>query len=346
MTATLGNPELEGYMILAQELMRRVYAEDSPEDIRSWLASQLQRLGGERNESARLLWDDSFALYEQIMAKRLANSELPECERKILTWPWPSWERIMDPLEPGLLAVLAAGDGMGKTIYAECIAEHWAQQGRAVAFIHFELNRALMLDRRMVRHAGIPRRILREGRLTMSDAAARQDADNRLRAFRGGITYVHTPGWTVERALAELGSLKNDGLCDVFVVDYLEKARPAPRQIKLYGTNVYAREADDVEQIKTFAEQQELPALLLAQLNKVGKGQAFDQLDRTAIRGAGEKTEKANVVILLHRENPESQTVRVRIDKNTIGPTGSFDQFMETSRFRVMDIANDPSATT
>ena len=93
-----------------------------------------------------------------------------------------------------------------------------------------------------------------------------------------------------------------------------------------------------MELIKSFAEQNEVPAFLLAQLNKAGKGASFDVLDRTNIRGAGEKTEKANVVVLLHRESRESQMVQVRVDKNTVGPVGSFTQFMETSRFRVADI--------
>ena len=340
------DPRMAAYLVLGQELMRHAYSDDSPEEIQEWVHRQLDMLAGKVNENARMMWEESFEFYDKLMAKRAIDVEIPESERKVLTWPWVSWSSLIDPLEPGMLAVLAAGDGMGKTIAAECIAEHWAEHGHAVAFLHFELNRSLMLDRRTVRHTAIPRRILREGKLSMSDTATRMIADNRLKGFRGGITYVHTPGWTMERALIELGGMRAGGLCDVFVIDYLEKARPAPRQAKLYGTNVFAREADDVEQIKTFAEQHELPALLLAQLNKIGKGQAFDQLDRTAIRGAGEKTEKANVVIMLHRDNPESAEVKVRIDKNTIGPTGSFNQTMEASRFRIVDIANDPRATT
>jgi len=205
-------------------------------------------------------------------------------------------------------------------------------------FLHFELNRSIMLDRRTARHTGIPRRTLKMGQLSTWEERERQAANERLRAWPGGITYVHTPGWTTERALGEVHALIGERLCDVFVIDYLEKAAPSPRQVKLYGSNVFVREADDVEQIKSFSEQREVPALLLAQLNKMGKGQTFENLDRTAIRGAGEKTEKANVVIMLHREDRDSELVQVRIDKNTIGPTGSFTQYMETARFRIADL--------
>jgi hypothetical protein len=338
-TTMFTKPELEPLLVLAQELMRHVYAdEESTEEILSWLLAQIQKLGAGKTEDARLLWQESFDLYERIMSERVANAALPADQRKDLTWPWSSWSNLLDPLEPGMLAVLAAGDGGGKTLYAECLAEHWAKIGRSVVFLHFELNRALMLDRRTVRHTGIPRRTLKLGTLTGRQEAERQRANDMLKSWRGGITYVHTPGWTVEKALVEVKDLIDDGLCDVFIVDYLEKAAASQRQAKMFGTNVYVREADDVEQIKTFAERQNIPALLLAQLNKIGKGREFASLDRTAIRGAGEKTEKANIVILLCRESSESPVVQVRIDKNTIGANGSFTQYMDGARFRVADV--------
>lgn len=337
-TMTFSTPELEPYLVLAQELMRHVYAEESPEEINAWLLAQMGRLSGSKADDAVLLWDESFELYERIMAQRAADALIPESERKPLTWPWATWSSLIDPLGPGMLAVMAAADGEGKTLYAECIAEHWASKGCQVVFLHFELNPALMLDRRTVRHTGISRRVLLGGQLSPQQEIDRKRANDRMRPWPGGITYIHTPGWTVEKALSEVRVLRGQELCDVFVVDYLEKASPSPRQLKVYSANMYAREANDVELIKSFAEQNEIPALLIAQLNKAGKGQSFDVLDRTSIRGAGEKTEKANVVILLRRETRESQTVKVRIDKNTVGPLGNFSQFMETARFRVLDI--------
>lgn len=333
--------ENQPLVVLGQELMRRVYADESTADIITWLMAQLHKLGGAGNGNARLTWEESFELYERILEERAALAALPEGERKVFTWPWSTWNRLIDPLEPGMLAVLAAGDGVGKTIYAENIAEHWAKQGRRVAFLHFELNRAIMLDRRAVRHTGIPRRTLKDGVLTTTERVNVNRAHDRLKDWPGGITYVHTPGWTMERALGEIRSLMDDGLCDMFVVDYLEKAAASLRQQRAFGTNIYAREADDVELLKTFSETVGIPCLLLAQMNKAGKGERFEDLDRTAIRGAGEKTEKANVVVLLHRENAESQMVKVRVDKNTLGPTGNFEQVMETARFNVADPVED-----
>jgi replicative DNA helicase len=329
-------------MVLGQELFRRVYAEDSPEEVHSWLLTQVQRLGSGEDD-ARLLWPDSFELYEEIMRKRKERAALPASERRTLTWPWSTWNAYIDPLDPGVLCVLSAGDGHGKTLYAENLAEHWARGGLNVVFVHFELNRALMLDRRTVRATGISRRALKTGELTPEQELARQRANETLRAWPGSITYVHTPRWTMERAMGEVSALVGEDLCDVFIVDYLEKAAPSNRQLKSIGNNVWAREADDVEIVKGTAEALERPAVLLAQLNKSGKQQTFEALDRTSIRGAGEKTEKANVVILLYKETSDSKIVQVRIDKNTMGPCGTFEQYMEGSRFLVTDIQKGPT---
>ena len=328
----------EAYMVLGQELIRRVYAEDSPEEIHTWLLAQVTRLAG-GDENARLLWEDSFALYERIMAQRKEKSELPPNERKSASWPWASWSKLIDPLDAGMLAVLAAGDGVGKTLACENIAEHWARAGLNVVFVHFELNRSLMLDRRMVRQTGLSRRDLKVGALTPEQELMRQRADDYLRSWPGSITYLHTPRWTMEKVIGEVSKLVSENLCDAFVIDYLEKAAASTAQYKSFGSNTFSREADDVEIIKSAAEALERPALLLSQMNKSGKRTDFDQLDRTAIRGSGEKTEKANVVILLHKDTPESNLVQVRIDKNTMGPCGVFEQYMEGSRFLLTDLA-------
>jgi len=168
------------------------------------------------------------------------------------------------------------------TLYAENLAEHWARSGMNVVFVHFELNRALMLDRRMARHTGILRRDLKAGALTEKQEQDRQRANERLKRWDGSITYVHTPGWTMERVMGEVGSLVAEDVCDVFIIDYLEKAAPSNRQLKSFGHNVFAREANTVD----------------------------------------------------------SQIVKVRIDKNTMGPCGTFEQYMEGARFLVTDIVS------
>jgi hypothetical protein len=60
------------------------------------------------------------------------------------------------------------------------------------------------------------------------------------------------------------------------------------------------------------------------------------------MRGAGEKSDKANLVAMLKRERSGdgySNEVEVLIDKNTMGKTGAFKQMMKPEYFKVLDIA-------
>jgi replicative DNA helicase len=198
-----------------------------------------------------------------------------------------------------------------------------------------------MMDRRYARHTGLTVRELKSGTLDAAGVRAVSDAHAKLKVIQGGITYQHSAGWTMERTIARLRQLKADNLCDVVVVDYLEKNASSRRQLQMFGNSTFQREADNVEQIKNFAEQTETPVVLLAQLSKSGKKSDFDDIDRTAMRGAGEKSEKANVVVILHRDKEDvgySNLMSVKVDKNTLGATGSFKQYMRPETFNVNDL--------
>jgi len=343
----MSTPENAVLMALAQETMRRCYAEEDAISIRQWMEEQLRHMGGSaEDDDAILTWQESFDYYDALLEKRLQDSAVPVVDRKVLDWKWPSWNQNIDPLEPGLLAVVAAPDGQGKTIYAECLSEHWARRKHHVVFVHYELNRAVMMDRRMARHTSIPRRTLRRGVFTPEERELIDHVRPTLLAWDGLITYVHAPGWSMERTTERLRQLKGDGLCDVVLIDYLEKTAASRRQIQLFGASHFQREADNVEQLKNFAESTETPVLMVAQMSKEGKSSSSEAMDRTGIRGAGEKTEKANIVVLLHRDKTKeggySNTIDVKIDKNTLGPLTAFQQQLEPEFFRVADITYSP----
>jgi len=334
------NPELAQYEALAKEILRRCMAEDDPADIHKWLSDNLNRMGG-GDDTALLTWEASFDFLDRTLEYYEQLAKIPESERKVLTWPWESWRRIIDPLEEGMLGVVTAPDGAGKTIYGESIAEHWAAHKNKVVFVHYELNRKLMMLRRTARHTGITVRQMKSGKLTQAEKAAIARVRPLLLSWDGHISYLHTPGWSMERTVAELRRLHAEGECDAVVLDYLEKVAPSRRQIQMFGSNPFAREADNVEQLKNFAESTEVPVLMIAQMNKDGKKTSFDSVDRTAISGSGEKSNKANLVVLLKRERTAegySNMVDVWIDKNTMGGTGSFQQIMQPEYFRVGDI--------
>ena len=338
------NPELASYEAMAKEILRRCMAEEDPNDIRTWISETLERFAGEAGVGSIMTWEDSFLLTESMVDEYERIASIPPEQRKILQWPWESWRRLIDPLEDGMLGVITAPDGQGKTIYGESIAEYWAQHKNRVVFVHYELNRKLMMLRRTARHTFIKARLIKEGQLTTAQKKEIYNIRPRLMAWDGYITYVHTPGWSMEKTISQLTALQSEGKCDAVVLDYLEKVSASRRQLQLFGSNVYQREADNVEQLKNFAESTGVPVLMIAQMSKAGKTTNFDTMDRSGMRGAGEKSDKANLVVLLNRERTEdgySNTVNVLVDKNTFGGTGTFKQSMQPEYFRVGDIVKE-----
>lgn len=353
---TYATPDYQSYITLAQEIMRRAYAEDDPTSLNAWIVAQAGKLGGSvTGKDAVMAWEDSFEYTKQMLEKFEQDALLSPEQRSALDWCWDSWNGLLDAFEPGMLCTLFAGDGQGKTIVAECLAEHWSRRRKRVVFLHYELNRNLMMSRRLARHTGLTIKQIK-GAKTRDQQRLVAEVEPRLRAWDGGIEYVHCPGWSMSQTVQKLVELKDAGKCDVVVTDYIEKVAPDRRQLQLFGSQQTQREADNVEQLKNFAEASETPILMLAQANKEGKGKKdVEDMGRGDMRGAGEKSEKANIVIKLHREkSPEgemgddgewiirpngySRNVTILVDKQTLGATGSFEQFMEPQFFRLHDL--------
>jgi len=81
---------------------------------------------------------------------------------------------------------------------------------------------------------------------------------------------------------------------------------------------------------------------MVTQQHKAGKSMAFREMSRNDMGGSAEKSNRANVVVLLKRDRLDdgsySPTVHVQVDKNTMGATGAFQQVMQPEFFRLGDI--------
>ena len=62
-----------------------------------------------------------------------------------------------------------------------------------------------------------------------------------------------------------------EGLCDVAVIDYLEKVAPSPRQLKMFGAMSGSVKPTTWNNSKVFAERAEIPVVMVAQMNKAGR---------------------------------------------------------------------------
>lgn len=272
-------------------------------------------------------------------------------------WPWSSWNNVFRPLRSGMVGVIAAPDGMGKTTYLECIAEHWAKSGLHVVYVHLEDELEYKLDRRLARWARVSMQAIEDGELTGEQLAKVRAAQREIDTRCTTLHYYAAPGLSMVEIVRELEAKVAEGVCQAVVLDYLEKVQPSRAQAKLFGDNLWERQAADVEGLKVFAERYHVPVLTAAQGNKSMQGDGVKT--RQAISGSGAKTQKAQFVVILTRdmvgpggqrdeagivianEGEYSPIVNVRADKQNRGRTGAtLQQFLIGQYFDIRDVAN------
>jgi len=304
----------------------------------------LDRVQSRDGDTATLTFQESLIWYLSLLERR---TDERQTERPVLAFPWRALTNYIPRLRPGTVAIVAAASGVGKTVFCECCAEEWARCGFNTAFFHFELAHSVMLDRRTARLAGVPIWELERGE--RSEGVDR--ITDQISRWPGEITYTHCPGWTMGRVALKARQLAGQGLADVVIVDYLQKARYSEA---VRGLTPAQMRGQDVETLKVLAEELGIVVLLASQMNRQAASQR--RKTRHTIRDTGEADEKANLVITLDREILEiplrgadgelvadegelSPEVTLRVDKNTLGKTGEGRLVLNGERFRLADMA-------
>lgn len=271
-------------------------------------------------------------------------------------WPWASWNNVVRPLRPGMLGLVAAADGVGKSTYLEMIAEHWALGGMHVVYVHLEDALDYKLDRRLARWARVPLQAIEDGALSLEQQQATEAAQGKIDRALTTLHYFDAAGMSAAEIVTELKARVGEGVCQAVILDYLDKMQPSRAQAKLYGDQIWERQSNDVEVLKTFAERNSLPIMTASQGNKQMQQQTGTRT-RKDIQGSGAKTQKAQLVAILTRElvgddglrdskgvvlaepGEYSPFIDVRIDKQNRGKTGvTMRQFLIGQFFDIRDV--------
>lgn len=328
-----------------------------PDEFYKEAIARMDFMRPQRND-ARMRYGWDTIDYSALMMQRRQD----RADGKVLTLGWPSawtstWGRHVRHLRGGMVGLLSGQEGSGKTGFLEMIAEEWATRCHVV-FVHMENAVEYTLDRRMARHSRVQIERLEEGDLTPEEEEMTKLAERqKIATFALQLHYFDGSGLTMQEIVSELRSRREEGTCDAVVLDYLNKVRPSRGQIRLYGTDQYARQADDLEQFKIFCETPgaKVVGFTAAQYNKDGKDKSpRKRASGTDIRGSGELMDKVQLAILLQRTILEADVldgnrriiayrgqkdpvVKVRVEKQNRGPEAEFEQVHVGAEFRVKD---------
>ena len=240
---------------------------------------------------------------------------------------WPSVDHRLGDFQEGQLIIIAASTSVGKTMAMEQIAEANAMRGHKIIYYHLELSHQSMLDRCVARHSSVKVQELRQG----ENGPKVERALDEIAQWQQNIIYVHCPGWTADRIAADIIRYQARGLCDMAVVDYLQKI--AIPDVRGDARNYAQLVGGKVEILKNAAERSAIPIVLGSQVNRDYKTNANKRPTLEGLRDSGEIAEKANVVMILHNpkareerdDTDESELIELYIEKSTDGPLGKAD---------------------
>lgn len=237
-----------------------------------------------------------------------------------------SLDRLTGGFRPGNLIVIAARPGEGKTALGLTIGQHTAiRSGVPIGFLSLEMSTPEIIQRLIAMEA------------TISTQEARQISERTINA-QGRIAetpfYIRHPGASLADVLAAAGPLVTRQGCKLIVVDYLQlmsgDARTDNRSLDI---------ASVTRGLKSFAQAQQVPVIVLAQLNREsekhsGPPRISDIADSDA------PGRDADIVLLLDRESKDgprydTEAMKLIVAKHRNGPTAAYPiQFVrKTTRF-------------
>lgn len=319
-----------------------------PDELFAGAQERIQHLQPMQRSSTFVYGWDTIKAHDAALRDRMR--QFAEGETVIFDWPWQSWNRYVRPMRSGILGVVAAPDGMGKSTMLEMVAEHWASKRAHVVFVHLENDFDNTMNRRLCRWSHVPIAAIEDGNLSQLQQEMIRDAYRRMEL--DSLHYLNAAGWTMAELIAELSIRHSEGVCDAVVVDYLNKVRPSREQAKLFAARPYERQADDAEMLKSWAIKHKAPAFTAVQMNK--DGQQHGRQTRGNIRGSGEISEKSQLVVVLTRDILENSLIlngeiiaekgeyspymTVRVDKQNRGRTAEWQMFYVGKTFEARDV--------
>ena len=236
-------------------------------------------------------------------------------------------------LHPRTMTVIAARPAIGKTLGGLCIASYVADTlGLPVLYTSLEMDRLQLELRRMSSVADVPLRRLVRADPTDDDWDRIKQATPLLRGTPLRIDDTSPAGLThIREALAEMEA---DGApARLHVLDYLGLAQMARAESRQQAVADFARA------YRQLAKDLGIPVLALVQLNRNLEARRGRKPQLSDLRESGELEQVADVVILLHRDDPAAASGDIEwiVAKNRQGQQGVVTLAFQGSHARITD---------
>lgn len=271
----------------------------------------------------------------------LAASEDPEAN-SVFSTPWPDLNRLLGPIGPGTMIIIAGRPGTAKSTAMRDIAQHLGMRRKRLAPIFsLEMSRLEIGLALMAAGAKIRTDDIKHG--TMSDDDWGKAARYLGKTADAKLVVDDTAGMNlayVDRILGDLARQYGEDPAAYFF-DYLQLGHERGHGNRQEEVSAMSRGH------KLLAKKRNTVAVVLSQLNRGPEGRADKRPQLSDLRESGSLEQDADVVILLHRDDyydpecPNAGEIDLIVAKNRGGPTGVVTLAAQLHMSRLVSMAMD-----
>lgn len=228
--------------------------------------------------------------------------------------------------------LVATLPGKGKSALLQSMAVMIAKDhGKAVGIFSPEMTAVQVANRMISIHKRMHGNDLRDGLLTAEEWATFVHGMDEMSGWN--VTIDETPAITPERLFAKARRLRERGLLDVLMVDYVQIMGVSEK----FGYGKNRNREQEVSHmarlLKYTARELDIPVIAAAQVNRAVAARADKRLGITDLRESGALEQEADVICFIQPEKEEvkapSKIVDVEIAKQRNGPVGTVQMLFE-----------------
>lgn len=207
----------------------------------------------------------------------------------------PSLDRAIAGVQPGIVTIVAARPGMGKSAFAMQVADAASANGHGVHVFSLEDTRAAYADRSLSTGARVPTTRIRTARLERGDMLAinRRAADL---CGRKKWRYQDVGGMSAEAVVRDVRRIRKDNDTRLVIIDYIQLL-DKPRR---YQNENYAMD-HIIKVLAAAAKADNLAYLVLCQLNRDCEKREDKRPRASDLRDSGSLEQVAKCVLGLYR---------------------------------------------
>lgn len=233
--------------------------------------------------------------------------------------PWSDLSGLINGWSPGMLYVVGARPGVGKTVLGigALIDVARRSRGGAAVMVSLEMPRNELYLRMLSNVGGVSGDRLIHRRTTQDDDQRLSEAAAKIAALP--LVVDDRSAMSLAQIRALVRGVQRTREVSVLVVDYLGLVRPpadAPKNDRRVQVDAIA------QGLKNLARDLHIPVIALAQLNRGIEGRAEKTPTLADLRESGGIEAAADFVLLMHRTTDQPNDLLVTIAKNRHGPQG------------------------